>query len=206
MKHFVLGAVAVVALSVSISSIGFTQVPADTVFLTKAIEENSVIIDLARMAQTRSQNAEVRNYANMLVQDHTQAFEKLHNAMNNGMNPGITKGMNKNNKMSKVQLTKEQQQTVARLSKLTGPAFDRAFIDEMVKDHQKDIQLFEQEAGTTVSDDTDLNREKPSDTPTAYNGDDSPNNANNAQAVARELLPTLRNHLKQAEQLQQTLK
>ena len=205
MKHFVLGAVAVVALSVSVSSIGFTQAPADTVFLTKAIEENSAIIEFARMAQTRSQNADVRDYAKMLVQDHTQDFDKLHNAMNNGMNTGIHKGMNKNNKMSKIQLSKEQQQTVARLSKLTGPAFDRAFIDEMVKDHQKDIQLFEQAAGTTGSDDNDLNREKPADAP-PYTGDDSPTNYNNAQSVARELLPTLRNHLKQAEQLQQTLK
>ena len=33
-----------------------------------------------------------------------------------------------------------------RLSKLTGEAFDRAYVEEMVKDHRKDVKAFEQQA------------------------------------------------------------
>ena len=38
--------------------------------------------------------------------------------------------------------------TKDRLSKLSGAAFDRAYIDEMVKDHQADSAAFRKEAST----------------------------------------------------------
>ena len=41
-----------------------------------------------------------------------------------------------------------------RLAKLSGPAFDEAYASHMVKDHQKAVSLFSQEAKTGADPDT----------------------------------------------------
>jgi len=64
-----------------------------------------------------------------------------------------------------------------RLSKLSGRDFDREFAKHMVMDHQKDITAFEK----------------------AAQKDDA------AGIFAKETLPTLRDHLRIAQQLQGTL-
>jgi len=60
-----------------------------------------------------------------------------------------------------------------RLSKLSGHEFDRAYIEAMVKDHKKDVNEFKKEA--TNGQDTEI------------------------RGFAAKTLPTLEEHLKQAE-------
>lgn len=72
----------------------------------------------------------------------------------------------------------KDQQTEAWMS-ATGAAFDRGFIESQVKAHQGAISLFEQQAKNGT--DTDL------------------------KAFAQKQLPGLRNHLKQAQDLQAKL-
>jgi putative membrane protein len=67
-----------------------------------------------------------------------------------------------------------------RLTKMKASDFDRAYIDTMVKEHKEDVREFEKEA--EKGKDADL------------------------KAFAAETLPTLREHLQQAEQLQTTVK
>ncbi|HEY2381980.1 MAG TPA: DUF4142 domain-containing protein [Terriglobia bacterium] len=146
-------------------------------FLSKAIEMNQAEIDLGRMAQGKAQDPKVKQYAEMMVQDHTQALQKLRNAA------GTSEGS--------VQLTKQHQQTSDRLSKLTGTQFDKAYMDAMVRDHRVAVQTFQSEAGTGSSANT--SRQKP-----------GANGANDAE-IARELLPTLQKHLSQAEQVDRSV-
>jgi putative membrane protein len=67
-----------------------------------------------------------------------------------------------------------------RFTRLEGAAFDRAFVDHMAQAHKSDIGRYEYQA----------------------------KNATNARlrTVAGELLPTLRQHLKEAKQIQEHLK
>ncbi|HET9818713.1 MAG TPA: DUF4142 domain-containing protein [Rhodanobacteraceae bacterium] len=73
-------------------------------------------------------------------------------------------------------LNDEQQQTVASLESSNGQDFDKAYADTMVEDHQEDVSLF-QDAATTA--------------PTQQLRD-----------FASQTLPTLKEHLKLARQLQ----
>jgi putative membrane protein len=61
-----------------------------------------------------------------------------------------------------------------------GKAFDRDYMEQMVEDHKTDIELFE-----TAADDPKLDAE--------------------LRAYARKTLPTLRDHLKQAQTIQSKL-
>jgi putative membrane protein len=77
---------------------------------------------------------------------------------------------------TKTDMSKE---AMAVLGKQSGAAFDRAYMDEMVKDHQKTVALFEQQS---------------------KNGDDA-----ELKAWAGKQLPNLREHLKMAQDLQTKL-
>lgn len=76
-------------------------------------------------------------------------------------------------------LKSENRDEVDKLSKLNGSDFDKEYIDMMVKDHEKDIKDFE-----------DM----------AQNAQNS-----NLKAFAQKTLPTLRQHLKMAQDIQKNL-
>ena len=74
----------------------------------------------------------------------------------------------------------KHRQLQERLSKLSGAAFDRAYVEEMVKDHRKDVSEFRREAAQAR--DADL------------------------KAWAGKTLPTIEDHFKQVQQLQAQVK
>lgn len=76
-------------------------------------------------------------------------------------------------------LKTENRDEVDKLSKLSGSDFDKEYMDTMVKDHQKDIKDFEDMA---------QNAQDPK-----------------IKAFAQKTLPTLRQHLKMAQDIQQSL-
>jgi putative membrane protein len=122
---------------------------------------------LGRMAQEQSQNDAVKDYGKMLVKDHSAALQKLVDLMNkNGMQQ--PKG-----------LPEERSEAVKKLQGVSGPAFDKEFMNMMVKDHQKAVDEFRHAAAT----------------------------AQNAEVrdYAKNTLPTLEKHLKDAQDLQSKL-
>lgn len=72
---------------------------------------------------------------------------------------------------------KPHKQQKEQLSKLEGAAFDRAYLKAQVQAHQKTIKTFEQQARTAQDPEV--------------------------KQYAQQALPTLREHLEQAQQLQQ---
>lgn len=134
-------------------------------FLQQATEVNMAEMELAEVAEERAGSDEVKEYAEHLAQDHEKSNEKLESIA----------------EQKDVELPDEpgamHQQQKERLSKLEGQAFDRAYLDSMVREHQKTIQRFEQQAKTAQDP--------------------------QVKQYAAETLPTLREHLKQAQQLQE---
>ncbi len=77
-------------------------------------------------------------------------------------------------------LTAKQQGTVDKLSKLSGEEFDQEYMKTMVKEHKKDVQTFEK-AAKNLSDPA-------------------------VQDFASQTLPTLKEHLQEAEDVNQQLR
>jgi putative membrane protein len=103
-------------------------------FLEKAIEGNYAEIQMGQLAQQKGQSDGVKSFGQMLVTDHTDANNKaLSVAKDVGINP--PDGPNK-----------KQQSDYDRLSKLSGAAFDRRFVQDMVMDHRNDIRKYERES------------------------------------------------------------
>lgn len=128
-----------------------------------ASEGNLAEINLGRMAEKQATNEGIKDFGQRLVKDHTKANEEL-NKLANRKNFKVAQKMNA-----------KHEKLANQFSKLNGANFDRSFLKDMVKDHEKDISLFEAQA---------------------KNGTDP-----DVKAFAAKTLPTLKEHLKIARNL-----
>ena len=138
---------------------------ADTRFALTAAEGGMLEVELGRIASTRAANAEVKEFAAKMVTDHSKGNAELTEIAS-------TKGLTL---PTQEQVKAKHQGMIGKLEKLEGAAFDREYMAAMVKDHDKDVSLFEKQA---------------------KNGRDAA-----LRAFAEKTLPTLREHQKMAKQL-----
>jgi putative membrane protein len=103
-------------------------------FLTEAIEGNYAEVEMGQLAQQNGQSADVKSFGQMLATDHGAANRK---AQETAKTMSITAPTGPNAK---------QKADAAKMEKLKGAAFDKAFAQHMVKDHKKDIAAYEKQA------------------------------------------------------------
>src|SRR5262245_2769545 len=87
-------------------------------FLTKAMEANAAEVKLAEMAQTKSQDQRVKDFASMIVKDHTMALDKMQMLMDDRVNAKVSGAAKAD--WHTIKLNPMHQQTFDRLSKLSG--------------------------------------------------------------------------------------
>jgi len=88
-------------------------------------------VEIGKVALTNAADPQVREYAERMVKDHTQAAEKLGKiAAKEGLQVPQT-------------LDGEHQALKQRLSGLKGAAFDREYAKAMASGHDKAVTLFE---------------------------------------------------------------
>lgn len=96
-------------------------------FLKKAIQGNYAEVEMGKLAQQNGQSDRVKNFGQMLQTDHAAANEKAIGAAKSmGMAPPDGP-------------SGKQRADYEKMSKMSGPQFDRSFASHMVVDHQKDI-------------------------------------------------------------------
>jgi putative membrane protein len=91
-------------------------------------------VELGRLAHQNAQHDDVKQFGARMVRDHSAANQKLETIL-------AAKDMTVPR-----QLDEKHHKTVDRLSKMRGAEFDRAYMREMVEDHNKDVKKFHQEA------------------------------------------------------------
>ena len=118
----------------------------DADFIKKAAEAGIMEVEVGRLAMTKASNADVKAYARRVAIDHSTANEEL-------LRLSRSRNIALNAAALIVDLTlplKTDQANLhpatANLMTLEGAAFDRAFIEQMVKDHQDAVDLFDEEA------------------------------------------------------------
>jgi len=114
----------------------------DQPFVTSAIQANLAEIDAGHLAAERASNADVKKYAQQMIDDNGKA---------NGELSALAR---KKALTVPEQADGEHQKMVADLAELNGADFDRKYIGMMVKDHVKAVALFEENA--KLAKDADL--------------------------------------------------
>ena len=104
---------------------------ADAAFVNQVAATNLMEVRLGQLAGTKAQTPAVKQFAAKMVNDHTWMQEQWIARANRLGGPFSAR------------YTPEQQADVTRLSKLSGAEFERAYMDLMVQDHQKNLAAFQ---------------------------------------------------------------
>lgn len=136
---------------------------ADTKFVHEAAIGGMAEVAMGKMAAEKAASPDVKQFGQRMVDDHGKANTELKTLAS-------SKGMT-----LPADLDAAHKALSDRLAKLSGAAFDRAYMQEMVKDHDKDVAAFKRASGT--ANDADL------------------------KAWAGKTLPTLEEHQKMAKSI-----
>jgi len=101
-------------------------------FLTQAASGNMMEIELGELAQQKATSPRVKEFASMMVRDHTRANEELQR-ITQSRNVTFSGTMEDKHRRKLDQLRDKQ-----------GAEFDRAYMKHMVDDHQEDIRKYEE--------------------------------------------------------------
>jgi len=100
-------------------------------------------LDLARLAKARASNGDVKDFADMLVDDHGKALDDI---------SGILKDKNAMD-ASAAAKPAEAQAEMEKLQTMSGVAFDREFVAAMVTGHRKTLDKLNQDLASVQNRD-----------------------------------------------------
>jgi putative membrane protein len=120
-------------------------------------------VELGKLATEKASNDDVKKFGQRMVDDHSKANDQLKQLASQ---KGVTVPSD---------LEAKDKALKDRLSKLSGTEFDRAYMKNMVRDHNKDVAEFRKESKSAKD--------------------------NDLKNFASQTLPTLEDHLKQAKSI-----
>jgi putative membrane protein len=106
----------------------------DRNFVEESLSAGMAEVELGRMAQQRATSPEVKQFAEMMVRDHTQAGDSLRQvAQQHAID-------------ARAEIQDRHRDLMDRLSNLKGADFDREYMDAMVDSHQSMINHLQSRA------------------------------------------------------------
>jgi putative membrane protein len=138
-----------------------TLAPADHNFVNEAAIGGMAEVELGNLAKEKASNPDVKSFGDRMATDHGKANDELKN------------WAQQKNVTLPTELDARHKAERDRLAKLSGEAFDKAYMRLMVADHNHDVAAFKRES--TAAKDPDL------------------------KAWAGKTLPTLQDHMKMAK-------
>jgi putative membrane protein len=138
-----------------------TVAASDRAFAREAAVGGMAEVDLGNLAKEKASSPDVKSFAERMVTDHSKASDEL------------KQWASQNQVTLPTELNAKDKATHARLEKLSGAAFDKAYMRAMLADHKADVAKFKTESKSARNPDL--------------------------KDWAGKTLPTLEDHLKQAE-------
>lgn len=150
------------------NSISNSTASDDSDFMKEAAVGGMAEVEMGKLAATKAANPDVKKFAQMMVDDHTKANNDL-KAL------AAKKGMT-----LPTDLDSSHKSTMDDLREQAGADFDKAYVEEMVDDHEEDVSKFEDEAKNATDPDV--------------------------RAFAQKTLPVLQKHLDAIKGIQAKMK
>lgn len=136
-------------------------------FINEAAVGGMAEVELGKLASSKTQNPDIKKFAQMMVVDHSKA------------NAELMMLAKKKDMMPPSEIDAKHQAVIEEMATLSGAEFDKAYVSEMLADHENDVKMFQAQAQS--SKDTDL------------------------KAFAAKTLPTLEKHLEMIRSLSNKL-
>lgn len=130
------------ALAVALStSIGTAFAATSNDFVDKAAAGGIAEIETSRLALEKSQSADIKEFASMMITDHGKANDELATIA-------------KKNDIEVPDDTTLVKQAKKKILDMRDESFDAAYANNQVKAHEEAIELFEKQANTVTDDRT----------------------------------------------------
>lgn len=107
---------------------------ADGSFVVDAADGGMTEVAASQLAQSSATDQRIKDFANMMVADHTKAGDELKKL-------ATAKGL-----AVPATISDKNQKNIDDLGKKTGADFDKAYVNMMLKDHKKTVDMFKKEA------------------------------------------------------------
>lgn len=141
---------------------------ADATFVKKAASGGMAEVELGRLASEKASSSDVKQFGQRMVSDHSKANDQLKQV---AAEKHVTLPQS---------ISAKDKAVKTKLEALSGDQFDRAYMEDMVKDHKQDVAEF-QKASKSAQDPE-------------------------IKDFASQTLPTLQDHLKEAQRIAPTQK
>jgi putative membrane protein len=112
---------------------------AEQTFVQEVAHANEMEVDLAQLAQDKSQSEKVKEYARQLEKDHSASLDEVR---------GVARSAN-------LDLEEDDAARASMTNKLEGASgvpFDQQFIRQMIDNHRKNIAAFEKHQTTATGE------------------------------------------------------
>jgi putative membrane protein len=127
-------ALLILASPLAVAPLAFGADDPDATFYKKAAEGGIFEVDSGNQAEQKSNNQSIKDFAAMLVKDHTAAGGELK-----------TLAQSKNVSLP-TSASVGQMAEKGKLDVLSGDTYDKSFIETQIKAHRRTIALFDKEA------------------------------------------------------------
>jgi putative membrane protein len=140
----------------------------DMKFMREMTQANLAEVQAGKMAASKASSDEVKKYGKHMVDDHSKALSENRSLAK-------AKGL-----QAPSQPAKKHQEAMKKLEKEKGESFDKAFMQQMVKDHEDALKLH-QDAAKSAKDPQ-------------------------LKAAAEKAVPVIQKHLEEAKSIHSSLK
>ncbi len=114
----------------------------DRDFVADMMADGRTEVELGKLAEQKARNREVKEFAAMMVQDHSKAGDELKAALSRA-----------NVEAASIEVdTEHGKELRERLASLSGMEFDREYMKAMVDDHEKAVDAVESKADGAGND------------------------------------------------------
>ena len=161
----------------------------DKNFVSNQLADGTAEVELAKMAREHAASADVKQFAQMMIDDHTKAGDRLKQIATSNSIPVDTK------------IDDKHQNLMDKLSKLNGADFDKEYMSAMVDDHQDAVSDLRSRVDENRSATDRLTGKNP-ENPAAVKPEQSDNRVTmSINEWAANALPTVEQHLDRAKQI-----
>lgn len=140
-----------------------SEAAADTAFIRAAAGGDLLEVRLGSLARSRAADPAVKAFASRMATDHGSMREQWAALLRDNDLPAVSA------------LGPAQEEAVTRLARLSGASFDRAYLADMIRNHERDVALFQRQSSSAQSSEV--------------------------RRLAADALPTLREHLDLAREV-----
>lgn len=109
----------------------------DKEFLEQSSQGNVAEVELAKLALSKTSNPQIKMFAKKMIHDHEMLARNMKPFLvNAGVQPSTS-------------LNSEHQALYNKLKELNGDEFNKEYVEDMDKDHHKDLEAFQKEIAST---------------------------------------------------------